>query len=129
LAEYFEIWLFSRVCFGSAGIFGWAVDWPEAIVRRPALRTIFLDESTTRSTDESNALNLFFSLGNSIAPPLAAGSGGRAADSALKPGQDNCEKASVENRIIVRLPMRSRSLLSPWDTPVWLVTTIPSHDQ
>jgi hypothetical protein len=54
---------------GSAGIFGWAADWPEASVMRPALRTILLDKSMTRSTDESKTLNLFFNLGNSIAPP------------------------------------------------------------
>jgi hypothetical protein len=101
LAEYLEIWLFSRVCFGSAGIFGWAADWPEASVKRPALRTILLDESITRSTDESKVLNLFFSFGNSIAPPLAAGSGGPATGCTAKPGQDNCEKASVERPIIV----------------------------
>jgi hypothetical protein len=101
LAEYLEIWLFSKVCFGSAGIFGCAADWLDASVKRPALRTILLDESMTRSTDESKTRNLFFSLGNSIAPPLAAGSGGPAIGCTVKPSRANCEKASAESGIIV----------------------------
>jgi hypothetical protein len=69
LAEYFDIWLFWRDCLGSAGIFGSAVEEPEESVRRPALRIIFLELFMTLSTDESNPLKLFFTLGNSILSP------------------------------------------------------------
>jgi hypothetical protein len=96
-----EIWPLSTVCFGSAGIFGCAADCPEAIVRRPALRTILLDVPMTRSTDESKVLSFFFSLGNSIAPPLAEGGGGRDTGRTAKPGQDVSEKAPAGSRIIV----------------------------
>jgi|ERR1043165_909063 hypothetical protein len=88
LAEYLEIRLFWSDCFGSAGILGRAAGCPEASVTRPALRTTLLEASTTLSTDESRAFNLFFSLGNSIAPPLTVTGGGRrATESTMKPGQ------------------------------------------
>jgi hypothetical protein len=71
LVEYFEMSLPRTVNFGSAGTFGWAVAVPEAAVRMPALRTNFLEVSTTRPTDVSSPLSFFFSFGNSIAPPRA----------------------------------------------------------
>jgi hypothetical protein len=69
-AEYLLIRLSWRICLGSAGTLGCPAAFPEVNVRRPALKTTFLETPMTRSADDKRPLSLFFHFGNSMSSPL-----------------------------------------------------------